>query len=278
MLDNRRRVVLPLALSKGGGEALFGKCQVVHLPLSAPLLFSAVLVLSLSGGAPAEAKASKRRNSPVMLEQEEVVFTTGGGKGQEGRKVTVTKELIVPIPPWPYAHVCSLAEGNEGEVLALWQAGTYEKARNSALWSSLRKPKTAQNAGESRWSPPRVAVRAESKAGADVCAMNACLFRNESGYLFLPFHVNGGENGTCYINGWQPRLTESADFGRTWLPPGHEFPAVPNGAMGCVKNQCVLLSNGKVGGPSPIFVVPRPRRRPLLLTENSSLTIFVCFS
>lgn len=51
---------------------------------------------------------------------------------------TVLKQFVVPKPPWPYAHVCSLTEQANGDVVATWQAGSGEKNPDSSIWMSTR--------------------------------------------------------------------------------------------------------------------------------------------
>jgi hypothetical protein len=45
--------------------------------------------------------------------------------------VHIQKELVVPHPPWPYSHVCSIQEMNDGTIVAAFQAGTGEKNPDS---------------------------------------------------------------------------------------------------------------------------------------------------
>lgn len=152
--------------------------------------------------------------------------------------VTVQKELIIPRPPWPYSHVCSMAEMNDGTLVAVWQAGSGEKHADSSLWTA-HKPMDS-----TEWSAPSVAV-----SGNGTCVMNAVLYRNDSDFLHLGLHYGGGANGTCYIDGWNPGVTSVRKSGSYGSSQGDWFPfnAIPNRAMGPVKNQCVNLQGAYAG-------------------------------
>lgn len=49
--------------------------------------------------------------------------------------VHVKKEFITSNPPWPYSHVCSLTEKDNGDVVATWQAG--KKLKNMQSFTPI---------------------------------------------------------------------------------------------------------------------------------------------
>jgi hypothetical protein len=79
--------------------------------------------------------------------------------------------------------------------------------------------------------------------------MNAVLYRNDSDHLNLVLHSGGGVNGYCLIDDWKPfasATTHAGSYGSSvanWLP----LRAIPDLAMGPVKNQCVNLQGAMRG-------------------------------
>jgi predicted neuraminidase len=155
----------------------------------------------------------------------------------KAKQPIITRELIMPgTPPMPYSHVCSIAEKADGNVVAVFQAGSGEGKQDCTIYTSTREKSSGT------WSPVRMAVQQKQ-----TCSMNPCLYENPSGELFLTFHSGGGSNGTCSTHHWRGFYTRSTDGGKTWAYP---YTELPRGFLGCIKNQCVQLSNGEVLCPS----------------------------
>ena len=112
------------------------------------------------------------------------------------RVAVVDDSRITSAPPWPYAHVCSLAQRNDGSLAAFWQAGQAEKDPSSAIWTSRRARTGAP------WTPVAPAVRLRTARGGPMCAMNAVVMRSADDRLHMTVHYGGADKvngGGCVV-------------------------------------------------------------------------------
>lgn len=148
--------------------------------------------------------------------------------------VSVTKEFIFEEErDFDSAHASTLLELNNGQILAAWFGGSWEKNPDTAIWTSLRT--------EKGWGRPRCAAD-DSK-----CAMwNPVLFQKKDGTILL-FYKVGAE-----IPEWKTWLVTSKDNGETWSAPRELVKGDVSGGRGPVKNKPILLTNGDILAPASV--------------------------
>eukprot|EP01105_Mastigella_eilhardi_P017545 TRINITY_DN4031_c0_g1_i3.p1 TRINITY_DN4031_c0_g1~~TRINITY_DN4031_c0_g1_i3.p1 ORF type:complete len:275 (+),score=28.52 TRINITY_DN4031_c0_g1_i3:343-1167(+) len=78
--------------------------------------------------------------------------------------------------------------------------------------------------------------------------MNPSLYVNDSGALFLDFHIGGDviNPAKCSTRGWYGAYVQSTDYGVTWS----NITYLPKGFLAGIKNKCITLSSGRVLCPS----------------------------
>jgi predicted neuraminidase len=114
---------------------------------------------------------------------------------------TIERMAFVSNRRYPSCHASTITELPNGDLLAAWYAGAYEKARDVAILCS-RLPK-----GSSEWTEAE--VLAKDPEGSEG---NPVLFVDPKGILWL-FYV------TMYGGGWDEckvKCKKSLDDGRTW--------------------------------------------------------------
>lgn len=136
------------------------------------------------------------------------------------------KELIVPHADRPFAscHASHLAVLPDGDVLAVWFAGSKEGADDVAIWCARRH--------EGRWQQPYVLAEEEA-----LPHWNPVLHRKDDGELQLYYKVGR------LIKHWYTLIKTSKDQGLTWSDPV-EIVAGDRGGRGPVRNKMVVLSDG----------------------------------
>eukprot|EP01113_Clastostelium_recurvatum_P022649 TRINITY_DN2707_c1_g1_i7.p1 TRINITY_DN2707_c1_g1~~TRINITY_DN2707_c1_g1_i7.p1 ORF type:complete len:562 (-),score=92.90 TRINITY_DN2707_c1_g1_i7:81-1613(-) len=149
----------------------------------------------------------------------------------------LVQQLLFTNASFPYCHVCSIVENDDGSLVAVFQAGPYEDSPQSSIWTTRKLP-NAQD-----WSPPVIALTLKG-----VCSMNPSLYQNEAGVIFLTFHYGGNPDGSCNTDRWKGAYIKSLDGGVTWQNTSITY--LPTGYLGGIKNKCIKLSNGAVLCPS----------------------------
>lgn len=136
--------------------------------------------------------------------------------------------------PFDSAHASTLLELKDGDdVLAAWFGGSWEHAKDVAIWAARR-------IGGIWQKPVKVAdVRA-------VPLWNPVLFRKQDGTIILFFKV--GEN----IPQWQTYYVESHDEGETFTAMQELVAGDCCGGRGPVKNKPIRLHDGTVLAPGSL--------------------------
>ncbi|MFH1539653.1 MAG: sialidase family protein [bacterium] len=129
------------------------------------------------------------------------------------------------IPGYPGAHGSTLTEAPNGDIVAAWYAGAYEKAKDVAIFIS-RLPK-----GEKEWTKPEILNDAEGLSEG-----NPVLFTGPDGTMWFFYVVMYGDTwNDCKVH-----YRTSADGGKTW--GGEETLIKKKGWM--TRNHPLVLENG----------------------------------
>lgn len=147
-------------------------------------------------------------------------------------KFEVKKEFIIDkICPTKSCHASTLVKMDNGEILAAWFGGTYEKHDDVDIWLSRRDSKG--------WSEPqRITV------DENIPHWNPVLYKKQDGTVVLFFKV-GKE-----IADWQTYYVTSGDCGKTWNEPKQLVEGDTSGGRGPVKNKAIRLKSGRIIAPS----------------------------
>ena len=174
---------------------------------------------------------------------------------------------------FPQCHASTIAQTPEGDLVAAWFGGSYEKCPDVCIWTS-RKP-----AGSTVWEAPQLVEDGVQPDGTPVACWNPVLFQipgqagddggqagddgshagddkarhgrprpaisdqagdDKKGELLLFYKV------APTIQGWVGYLRRSSDGGRSWS----EAERLPDGLLGAIKDKPVMLADGRIIAPS----------------------------
>ena len=138
----------------------------------------------------------------------------------------VQEFIVEEDRPFDSAHASTLLQLRNGGVLAAWFGGSWEHAKDVAIW-------TARRIG-GRWLPP---VKVADVRGVPM--WNPVLFRRADGTIELFFKV--GEE----ISDWQTFFVLSRDEGETFSAMEELVPGDTCGGRGPVKNKPIRLKSGR---------------------------------
>jgi len=144
----------------------------------------------------------------------------------------VKHEFIYTDAPFPQCHASTIAQVDDGHLVAAWFGGSLESRPDVSIWVSL-------NDGGS-WSTPVAVADGIQENGSRHACWNPVLFQAESGPLLLFYKV--GPNPRT----WWGMCMESSDSGRSWTAPRR----LPDGILGPIKNKPVQLPSGTLLSPS----------------------------
>ncbi|MBW5448515.1 neuraminidase (sialidase) [Cohnella sp. CFH 77786] len=133
--------------------------------------------------------------------------------------------------PFPSCHASTLALMPNGDVLAAWFGGSYEKASDVAIWMARR-------SGDA-WSAPFKIADEEG-----IAHWNPVLF-SEGRKVWL-FYKAGHE-----IPAWFTRIVRSEDGGESWSEPEELVPG-DVGGRGPVRNKPIRLTDGTLLAPASV--------------------------
>lgn len=146
--------------------------------------------------------------------------------------ISVQKQFLFEEDrPFPSCHASTLAILPNGDVLAAWFGGAYEKASDVAIWMSRR------NGG--KWNAPSKAVDVEG-----IAHWNPVLYA-EGSHVWLYYKI-GHE-----IPAWSTRIIRSEDEGHSWTEPEELVPG-DTGGRGPVRNKPIRLSDGTLLAPASV--------------------------
>ncbi|AWW31195.1 sialidase [Echinicola strongylocentroti] len=161
-----------------------------------------------------------------------ILFSCAGEK----QKVTwrdgiVVDEFIYEEAPYPSCHASTIAETPEG-LVAAWFGGTHERNPDVGIWVSHRK--------DGKWTESVEVANGIINDTLRYPTWNPVLYQVPDGDLQLYYKVGP------HPSQWWGMLITSADGGHSWSAPK----ALPDSAIGPVKNKPVLLDNGDLIAPS----------------------------
>jgi len=131
------------------------------------------------------------------------------------------------------AHGSTLVRLDNGEVLAAWFGGSWEKGADTAIYIARRT--------EGGWSRPEIAANSRRTA-----MWNPVLFKRHDGTVMLFYKVGAA------ISEWQTWVIVSDDGGHTWTEPRELVPGDACGGRGPVKNKPIHLANGDIIAPASL--------------------------
>ena len=143
----------------------------------------------------------------------------------------IKEKIVEGAAPFKACHASSILELKNGNILAVWFAGTEEKNNDTGIWLSKR--------SNNSWTPPEIIVKIAYEPH-----WNPVLFRGPDDSINLYFKV-GQE-----IKDWVTWIMSSSNEGNTWSWPEQLVCDDYSGGRGPVKNKPVILSNGVIAAPA----------------------------
>lgn len=140
-------------------------------------------------------------------------------------KKAVREEIFGDEREFDSPHAPTVLPLKNGDVIAAWFGGRFEKDPDTAIWTAKRI--------NGVWQKPKKTVDV-----MNIAAWNPVLFRLNDGKIVLYFKI-GAE-----IQKWHTEFVCSVDEGDTWSSPG-ELVEGDIGGRGPVKNKPIYLSDGK---------------------------------
>ena len=176
-----------------------------------------------------------------MLSVLSVACQSGGNKSGETEEITANVQEVTLTTenyeyifgddrPFAECHASTITALEDGNYLAAWFAGSYEKHDDVGIWTSRGK------AGD--WSAPRLLVKVRNDPH-----WNPVLFDAPDGKVYLYFKV-GKE-----IDYWETWVQYTEDGGDTWSEAKELVPG-DKGGRGPVRNHMLVLSDGSWLAPA----------------------------
>lgn len=160
-------------------------------------------------------------------------FTCPYGEAQNRWKAGIVRdEFINPDASYPESHAATVAETNDGTIVAAWFGGTKERNPDVCIRFS--------RFINGRWTPAQNVANGIVTETVRYACWNPVLYQVPGGELQLYYKV--GPN----VAGWTGKMITSNDGGQTWSHPRD----LPEGFLGPIKNKPVLLKNGILLSPS----------------------------
>ncbi len=135
--------------------------------------------------------------------------------------------------PFESCHASTLLKLKNGDILASYFGGVWEKSPDTAIWLSRRTSKG--------WSVPKKAADFPN-----IPMWNPVLFRMRDGRFRLFFKAG------LEITAWQTWFMDSCDEGFSFSKPQELVPGDRGGGRGPVKNKPILLKNGSILAPASV--------------------------
>lgn len=161
-----------------------------------------------------------------------VIETPYGEVPDRWKQGVMVEEFICENPPFPESHAATIAETNDGTLVASWFGGTKERNPDVCIWVSRLE--------NNKWTEPMNVANGIINDTLRYACWNPVLYQVPNGELQLYYKV--GPN----VAGWVGKVITSNDRGVTWSDPKD----LPDGFLGPIKNKPVLLDNGVLLSPS----------------------------
>ncbi|UCS93917.1 exo-alpha-sialidase [Echinicola marina] len=155
------------------------------------------------------------------------------GYGQVDVKI-IEAGFIFEEAPFEECHASTLVELNNGDIMASWFGGEYERHPNVAIWTAVK--------SEKDWSVPKKVVDGKVDEHLSYPTWNPVLFKVSDEKLLL-FYKEGPSPQE-----WWGMYLVSEDDGKTWS----ESQRLPEGFLGPIKNKPIMLENGTILAPSSV--------------------------
>ena len=150
------------------------------------------------------------------------------------KAVHIVREFAVPENrPFDSCHASTLLKLKNGEILAAFFGGSWEKSPDTAIWVSRKRGAV--------WEYPRVAADIRG-----IPMWNPVLFRRNDGGIRLFFKA-GKE-----ISEWKTYFADSYDEGDSFTAPAELVSGDASGGRGPVKNKPIRLKSGAVLAPASL--------------------------
>ena len=160
-------------------------------------------------------------------------FVCKYGRAQDRwRAGIVVDEFINKGAPYPESHASTIAETNDGHLVASWFGGTKEKNPDVCIWVSRYE--------NGKWAQAQNVANGIVNDTLRYPCWNPVLYQVPGGDLQLYYKVGPD------VAEWKGKMLTSKDGGVTWSKPID----LPKGFLGPIKNKPVLLKNGTLIAPS----------------------------
>ena len=126
--------------------------------------------------------------------------------------------------PFQSCHASTIAEMDNGDLVAAWFGGSYEGCEDVCIWVSHK------STGDDEWTNPVMAADGVLNDTLRKACYNPVLLPMPNGELWLFFKI-----GSCVAD-WTGWLTKSRDYGKTWSARE----PLPEGFLGPIKNKPLL--------------------------------------
>ena len=154
------------------------------------------------------------------------------GDGASAKQPAVkVSEFIFESAPFPSCHASTIAE-SEGQLIAAWFGGTYERHPDVGIWTSRHV--------DGEWTAPVEVANGVESPTLRYPTWNPVLFQPKSGPLMLFYKVGPSPSQ------WWGMLQTSTDGGRSWSKARR----LPDDILGPIKNKPVELDSGDIVCPS----------------------------
>lgn len=155
------------------------------------------------------------------------------GKGAHMKATAYEKQFLVEEDrPFDSGHASTLVRLENGDILAAWFAGSWEKGPDTSIWMARR-------SSTGTWGAPyRIA---ETR---NIAMWNPILFVRDDKTIMLFYKVG------VLISEWKTFLKESTDNGHSFSKERELVPGDGQGGRGPVKNKPITLHDGTILAPA----------------------------
>lgn len=145
--------------------------------------------------------------------------------------VILQSQFLFEEAPFAQCHAPTLVEMKNGNLMAAWFGGPYERHPDVSIYSSI-------NTGTD-WSAPKEIANGKVNDTLRYPTWNPVLFRNDQNKLLLFYKIGPSPSE------WWGAYRSSSD-GQTWSPEV----LLPKGILGPIKNKPIQLPSGRIISPS----------------------------